>query len=76
MFPSAMLSLVQPSPRAELELRTVAVPRPGAGDVLVKVAASTVHSLDYKILKYAIIAQEWPYTGGNEFAGTVVAVGN
>ncbi|KAG9082155.1 hypothetical protein FS749_007072, partial [Ceratobasidium sp. UAMH 11750] len=71
----SMLALVQPRPRAELELRTVSVPRPGAGDVLVRVAASTVHSLDFKILRYGIIAQEWPFTGGNEFAGTVVAVG-
>ncbi|KAG8747709.1 hypothetical protein FRC10_011836 [Ceratobasidium sp. 414] len=88
--PPAMLAVVQASPRAELELRTVPVPRPDAGDVLVRVAASTVHvclspalsartdmaqSLDFKILRYGIIAQEWPLTGGNEFAGTVVAVG-
>ncbi|KAG9124965.1 hypothetical protein FRC07_009531 [Ceratobasidium sp. 392] len=73
--PTMQQALVQPSPRAELELRTVPVPKPSAGDVLVKVAASTVHSLDFKILRYGIIAQEWPFTGGNEFAGTVVAVG-
>ncbi|KAG9103999.1 hypothetical protein FRC06_006263 [Ceratobasidium sp. 370] len=75
MTASSMLAIVQESPRAELELRTVPVPRPGAGDVLVRVAASTVHALDFKILRYGIIAQEWPFTGGNEFAGTVVAVG-
>jgi NADPH:quinone reductase-like Zn-dependent oxidoreductase len=32
-------------------------------------------SLDHKILAYAILAQEWPWVGGNEYAGTVAAVG-
>ncbi|KAG8751216.1 hypothetical protein FRC11_009592 [Ceratobasidium sp. 423] len=34
-----------------------------------------MNSLDYKILTYGILAQEWPWIGGNEYAGTVVSVG-
>ncbi|QRW10680.1 Zinc-binding dehydrogenase [Ceratobasidium sp. AG-Ba] len=38
-------------------------------------ALTLFQSLDFKILRYGIIAQDWPVTGGNEFAGTVVALG-
>ncbi|CAE6488959.1 unnamed protein product [Rhizoctonia solani] len=51
------------------------VPKAGPGRVIVRVAASTMNSLDHKILTYGILAQEWPWVGGNEYAGTVVSVG-
>ncbi|KAF8734888.1 Dehydrogenase, partial [Rhizoctonia solani] len=34
-----------------------------------------MNSLDHKILTYGILAQEWPWVGGNEYAGTVVSIG-
>ncbi|CAE6427453.1 unnamed protein product [Rhizoctonia solani] len=34
-----------------------------------------MNSLDHKILTYGILAQEWPWIGGNEYAGTVVSIG-
>ncbi|CUA71487.1 hypothetical protein RSOLAG22IIIB_09613 [Rhizoctonia solani] len=51
------------------------VPKPGPGRVIVRVAASTMNSLDHMILNYGILAQEWPWIGGNEYAGTVVSIG-
>ncbi|KAL5637852.1 hypothetical protein ACGC1H_002204 [Rhizoctonia solani] len=34
-----------------------------------------MNSLDHKILTYGILAQDWPWIGGNEYAGTVVSIG-
>ncbi|KAJ1302148.1 hypothetical protein OPQ81_000976 [Rhizoctonia solani] len=68
-------SLVQAQPRGPLELQPMHVPKPGPGRVIVRVAASTMNSLDHKILTYGVLAQEWPWIGGNEYAGTVVSVG-
>lgn len=34
-----------------------------------------VQSLDHKIVSYGILAQEWPFIGGNEYAGTVCSIG-
>ncbi|KAH7345732.1 hypothetical protein B0J17DRAFT_48244 [Rhizoctonia solani] len=75
IHPTAQTSLVQSWPRGPLQLQPMHVPKPGPGRVVVRVAASTMNSLDYKILTYGILAQEWPWIGGNEYAGTVVSVG-
>ncbi|KAF8605744.1 hypothetical protein BDV93DRAFT_605198 [Ceratobasidium sp. AG-I] len=68
-------ALVQPRPKAPLQLDTVHTPEPNPGHVLVKVAASTMNPFDYKILQHAILAKQWPWIGGTDVAGTVVALG-
>jgi NADPH:quinone reductase-like Zn-dependent oxidoreductase len=53
-------------------------PRPGAGEVLVKVAAAGVNPVDWKIREgylAAMVPLAFPITLGNEFAGTVEALG-
>ncbi|CAE6505644.1 unnamed protein product [Rhizoctonia solani] len=74
-LPTAQTSVVQLCPRGPLQLQSMHIPKPGPGRVIVRVAASTMNSLDHKILTYGILAQEWPWIGGNEYAGTVVSVG-
>ncbi|EUC61153.1 alcohol dehydrogenase, catalytic domain, GroES family protein [Rhizoctonia solani AG-3 Rhs1AP] len=73
--PTSQTSLVQSRPCGPLQLEPMHVPKPGPGRVIVRVAASTMNSLDHKILTYGILAQEWPWIGGNEYAGTVVSIG-
>ncbi|WP_225032083.1 NADP-dependent oxidoreductase [Paraburkholderia sp. XV] len=61
-----------------LELDTLAVPRPGRGEVLVKVLASSVNPVDIKTRegRYPLIrADALPYTLGRDCAGTVALVG-
>lgn len=51
-------------------------PEPGAGQVLVKIAASAVNPIDTYIRSGAVgIATEFPYIPGCDLAGTVEAVG-
>ncbi|HEV2703282.1 MAG TPA: NADP-dependent oxidoreductase [Steroidobacteraceae bacterium] len=61
-----------------LRMESVPVPVPGAGEVLVKVAAAGVNPVDYKIRngKYPAVKQDkLPYVLGRDVAGTVVECG-
>ncbi len=61
-----------------LHLESVAIPTPGKGELLVKIAAAGVNPVDYKIRngKYPAVKQDkLPFVLGREFAGTVVECG-
>jgi NADPH:quinone reductase-like Zn-dependent oxidoreductase len=61
-----------------LELQTVAMPRPGHGEVLVKVLASSINPVDIKTRdgRYPPIREDaLPYTLGRDCAGSVAALG-
>jgi NADPH:quinone reductase-like Zn-dependent oxidoreductase len=61
-----------------LRLENVPVPAPGAGELLVKVAAAGVNPVDYKIRngKYPAVKQDkLPFVLGRDVAGTVFACG-
>ncbi len=61
-----------------LHLESIAIPTPGKGEVLVKVAAAGVNPVDYKIRngKYPAVKQDkLPLVLGRELAGTVVECG-
>jgi NADPH:quinone reductase-like Zn-dependent oxidoreductase len=75
--PTTMRAMVLEQFGADLALRDVARPVPGAGQVLVKVAASAVNPLDIKIkLGEAAHAQVMtPAVLGIDLAGTVVDLG-
>lgn len=62
--------------RAALELRDVAVPRPGPGEVLVKAAAVALNYRDLLIIADGMGAPlAFPFTPASDLAGTVVAIG-
>lgn len=75
-LPETMRALVLPAPGAALELQDRPVPRPGRGEVLVRLAASPINPSDLMTLKgeYGIDAEP-PMIPGLEGAGTVVATG-
>lgn len=61
-----------------LHLESVPVPKPGAGELLVKIAAAGVNPVDYKIRagKYPAVKQDrLPFTLGRDVAGRVVQLG-
>jgi NADPH:quinone reductase-like Zn-dependent oxidoreductase len=61
-----------------LHLETIPVPRPGEGELLVKVAAAGVNPVDYKIRggKYPAVKQDkLPFVLGRDVAGTVIECG-
>jgi NADPH:quinone reductase-like Zn-dependent oxidoreductase len=74
--PQTMRALVLPAPGAPLELREMPVPRPGPGEVLVRMAAAPINPSDLAMLggEYGL---NWPYplVPGLEGSGTVAETG-
>ncbi|MDT0488340.1 alcohol dehydrogenase catalytic domain-containing protein, partial [Streptomyces doebereineriae] len=63
--------------RDALWLREVAIPQPGPGDVLIKVAAVALNHRDKMVIETGRgLPLEFPFTPGSDLAGTVVAVGD
>jgi NADPH:quinone reductase len=59
----------------ELKLVDAPAPKPGAGEALVKIAASGVNFIDV-YFRTGLYKADLPFTPGNEGAGTVEAVGS
>ncbi|SEQ16183.1 NADP-dependent oxidoreductase [Lentzea albida] len=62
----------------QLTIAELPVPRPGPGQVLVKIAASTINPTDLRVTTGGyrdLVDLRFPYTLGNEFAGTVTEAG-
>ena len=64
--------------KAPMEMMELPVPRPGPGDLLVRVRAASVNPVDYKIRDGGVkvmIPYSFPLILGNDLAGDVEAVG-
>ncbi|AEA12499.1 alcohol dehydrogenase [Thermoproteus uzoniensis 768-20] len=71
-----MRAAVFPAPGLEnLKIEDVPVPRPGPGEVLIRVAYVGVNPLDYNVVAGAVKASPMPHIPGSEFAGVVEEVG-
>ena len=78
MLPGTMQAVVKAHAAPGIEIREVPVPRPGVGEVLVKVSAASVCGTDLHIYNWDHWAQgriHPPLIPGHEFAGAVAAVG-
>ncbi|KJA19793.1 hypothetical protein HYPSUDRAFT_43891 [Hypholoma sublateritium FD-334 SS-4] len=53
----------------------IATPKPGAGELLVKVHAAALNPVDWKIQKYGIFIETFPAILGSDVAGEVAEVG-
>ena len=63
---------------AQLRLEEISQPEPGEGEVLVRVQASGVNALDWKIrsgFMRSVMPSTFPYVPGIELAGVVERVG-
>src|SRR5437867_69644 len=77
-MPETMRAIRKPGRAPGLILEEVPVPRPGDGEVLVRVEAASVCGTDLHIHRWDEWSQQRivpPLTLGHEFAGTVVEVG-
>ncbi|KAH9830269.1 chaperonin 10-like protein [Rhodofomes roseus] len=75
VIPTIQKALVLPAKYAEYAVRTVPVPRPGPGRLLIKVRAVALNPVDWKIQKNGILYHEFPAIAGSDIAGTVEEVG-
>lgn len=78
MTSNTMQALFVETPNGDFVSRQIAIPEPGQGQVLVKVAASGVNPLDIKIRQgnASHARHALPAVLGLDMAGTVVAVGS
>jgi len=63
----------------ELSIGQLPIPRPGPAQVLVRVAAATINATDIRVITdglHGTVALTFPYTLGNDFAGTIVEIGS
>jgi NADPH:quinone reductase-like Zn-dependent oxidoreductase len=58
-----------------IEIRSVPIPEPGAGEVRVKVEAAAMNHLDLWVRRGLPIETPMPHIGGSDLAGVVDAVG-
>ncbi|MGA2506401.1 MAG: zinc-dependent alcohol dehydrogenase family protein [Chitinispirillaceae bacterium] len=70
-----MNAMVFEGPHEPLKLREVPVPKPGKGELLIKVQACGVCRTDIHILDGELEHPKLPLVPGHEIVGTVVAVG-
>jgi len=70
-----MRAMIFESPKMPLRLRDRPAPRPGAGEVLIKVSACGVCRTDLHILDGELSAPKLPLVPGHEIVGTVAGLG-
>ncbi|KAI0072335.1 GroES-like protein [Panus rudis PR-1116 ss-1] len=73
--PAQQKALVLPKAHGDWELQTIDVPKPGQGEVVVKIEATALNPVDWKIKDYNFIVEEYPAVLGSDAAGTVVQLG-
>lgn len=53
-------------------LADVPVPKPGKGEVLLKIHSAALNPVDWKLQKYGFFLETYPATLGSDIAGEVV----
>ncbi|KAI0366166.1 GroES-like protein [Pilatotrama ljubarskyi] len=68
-------ALVLPSKHGEWTVTELPIPDPGPKDVLVKILATALNPVDWKVQVYGFPVTDYPHVGGTDGAGIVEAVG-
>lgn len=66
---------VESAPNGPQVVRSKGIPKPGPGELLVKVYAAALNPVDWIVRAMNIIVPEWPAVLGEDGAGTVEEVG-
>ncbi|TFK36707.1 chaperonin 10-like protein [Crucibulum laeve] len=73
--PTTQKALVLPSKFGELIIQDIPVPRPGPGQILVKIKSTSLNPVDWKIQKHGWFIDQFPAILGTDIAGDVEAIG-
>ena len=68
----ALLFAAKGSPFA---VGTRPIPKPGPGQVLVKIHSAALNPVDNYIQSFGVFVEEWPFVAGSDAAGVVEAIG-
>jgi len=74
-LPEKMLAIRQGEANGKLLVEELPVPRPGPGEVLIKMAASPINPSDLGLLKGGYLNRSYPFTPGLEGSGVVLESG-
>ena len=74
-IPTQQKALLLESKLGQFAVRTIDVPKLGPDSVLVKVEATALNPLDWKVQAFGLIVENYPSVLGFDAAGLVVAVG-
>ena len=75
MAPSTQTALVLPDKFADFKLETIVVPKPGPGEVLVKIQSVGMNPMDWKARKFNVLVETYPVVLGSDVAGDVEELG-
>jgi len=75
MSPTQQKALFLQSKQGPFVVETTDVPKPGPGEILVKIKAAALNPVDWKIQKYAFYVENYPAILGGDAAGDVEEVG-
>ncbi|KAF5326959.1 hypothetical protein D9619_004334 [Psilocybe cf. subviscida] len=75
MAPSSQKALFLKERQGKFVVAETPVPKPGPGEVLVRVLATSLNPIDWKIHKYGIWVEDYPAILGNDLSGVVEQVG-
>lgn len=73
--PETFKAAVVPSPGAQHEVTDRSLPALSAGEVAVKITATAINPVDWKIRDYKVFIEKYPAVLGSDAAGEVAAVG-
>jgi len=68
-------ALLVPAKFAAFVLGSKSIPKPGPGELLVKIRSTSLNPIDWKIHKYGIFVEEFPAVLGSALAGDVEEIG-
>lgn len=68
-------ALILPQKGGDFVLGTKDIPKPGPGELLIKVHAAALNPVDWKFQKYGFPIEKYPTVLGSDGAGSVEEVG-
>ena len=68
-------ALILPVKQGEWEVTEIPIPKPGPKELLVKVVATALNPIDWKIQAFGMFVEHYPSTTGTDGAGVVVGLG-
>ena len=74
-MPSQQNAIFLESKGGPLVVKSTEVPKPGPGELLVKVEAAALNPIDWQIQSFGLFVEKLPCILGSDGAGTVVQVG-
>ncbi|KAF8972282.1 chaperonin 10-like protein [Flammula alnicola] len=74
-MPSTQKALLLEKKFGDFVVRDIPVPKSGPGEILIKVIATSLNPVDWKIQKYGFLVENFPAVLGGDLAGDVEEVG-